>query len=88
MRAQCEGTQSKHYRDSKNSGKPTSPSPGAAAGKTRDEIRDLYIAELRARGLETPPEPLLGAAIDMLSGDPRAGRGKIWKAVLREFLRG
>lgn len=60
----------------------------AAPGKTRDEIRDLYIAELRVRGLEIPPEPLLGAAIDLLSGDPRAGLGKIWKTVLRTFTDG
>lgn len=57
----------------------------AAPGKTRDEIRDLYITELRARGLEVPPEPLLGATIDMLSGDPRTGLGKIWKTMLRTF---
>jgi hypothetical protein len=56
---------------------------GAASGKTRDEIRDLYIAELRARGLEIPSEPLLAAAVDLLGGDPRAGLGKIWKAALR-----
>jgi hypothetical protein len=59
-----------------------------AAGKTRDEIRDLYIAELRARGLEIPREPLLEAVIDMLSGDPRAGLGKVWKAMFREFFSG
>ncbi|MFZ0186380.1 MAG: hypothetical protein WAL72_05505 [Streptosporangiaceae bacterium] len=27
----------------------------AAYGKTRDELRDLYIAEFRARGLDLPP---------------------------------
>lgn len=58
---------------------------GAASVKTRDEIRDLYIAELRARDLEIPSEPLLAAAVDLLSGDPRAGLGKIWKAALRTF---
>jgi hypothetical protein len=54
----------------------------AVAGKTRDEIRDLYIAELAARGLEIPREPLLEANIDMLCGDPLAGFGRIWKMVL------
>lgn len=28
----------------------------AARGKTRAELRDLYIAELRARGQQVPPE--------------------------------
>ena len=60
-----------------------------ASGKTRDEIRDLYIAELRARGVEIPPEPLLlEADIDLLSGDPRAWFGKYWKTVLRTFTDG
>ena len=60
----------------------------AAPGKTRDEIRNLYISELRARGLEIPPESLLEAAIDMLNGDPRAGLRKIWKTALRTFTDG
>ena len=60
----------------------------AAPGKTRDEIRDLYIAELRARGLEIPSEPLLGAAIDLLSGNPRAGLWKIWETALCTFADG
>lgn len=61
---------------------------GSSLGKTRDEIRDLYTAELRARGLEIPGEPVLEAAVDVLSGDPRAGLGKLWKTVLRTFTDG
>jgi len=60
---------------------------GASAGKTRDEIQDLYIAELRARGLEIPSEPFLAAAVDLLSGDARAWPGKLWKWVQRDLLR-
>jgi hypothetical protein len=51
----------------------------AAPGKTRDEVRDLYIAELRARGLKVPPEPFLGAEIDLLTGHPLRRLRKIWK---------
>lgn len=53
----------------------------AAAGKTRDEVRDLYIAELRARGQEVPPEPFLGATIDFLTGHPLRAlwKMKTWK---------
>jgi hypothetical protein len=56
-----------------------------AAGKTRDEIRDLYIAELRARGQEVPPEPFLGADIDLLTGHPLRGFRKIWKVMRNPF---
>jgi len=59
----------------------------ASSGKTRDEIQDLYIAELRARGLEIPSEPFLAAAVDLLSGDARAWPGKLWKWVQRDLLR-
>jgi hypothetical protein len=42
----------------------------AAAGKSRDEIRDLYVAELRARGLEPPPEQFLAAIVEHIAGNP------------------
>lgn len=57
----------------------------AAPGKTRDEITDLYIAELRARGQKVPPEPFLGADIDLLTGRPLRGFRKIWKVVRNPF---
>jgi len=60
----------------------------AAPGRTRDEVRDLYIAELRARGLEIPPEPVLGATIDLLFGHPMRGLWKIWKERPRLFSDG
>lgn len=61
---------------------------GAASGKTRDEIRELYIAELRARGQEIPQESFLEATVDSLSGDLRAARRGIWKWVRHEFFPG
>jgi hypothetical protein len=42
----------------------------AAAGKSRDEIRDLYVAELRARGLEPPTEAFLAATVEHIAGNP------------------
>jgi hypothetical protein len=57
----------------------------AAPGKTREEVRDLYIAELRARGLEVPPEPLLGANVDLLTGHPLRGLRKMWNAARNPF---
>ena len=96
------GTQAISCQGGRSTGKHTSPSRGdaprpgkdafngarsASAGKTRDEIQDLYIAELRARGLEIPSEPFLAVAVDLLSGDARAGLGKIWKWVRRDLLR-
>jgi hypothetical protein len=41
-----------------------------AAGKGRDEIREIYIAELNARGLAAPGEDLLDAAVDQITGNP------------------
>jgi hypothetical protein len=42
----------------------------AAAGKTRGQLRDLYITELRARGQEVPPGPDLDVELEFLSGHP------------------
>ena len=46
-----------------------------AAGKNREEIRRLYLAELHARDLQIPADPILDAAIDSIAGNPLpAGR--------------
>jgi hypothetical protein len=42
----------------------------AATGKSRDEIRELYVAELRSRGLEPPSEPFLAATVEHIAGNP------------------
>jgi hypothetical protein len=42
----------------------------AAAGKSRDEIRELYLAELRSRGLEPPSEQFLEATVEQIAGNP------------------
>ncbi|MGN6680334.1 MAG: hypothetical protein ACTHKL_21440 [Streptosporangiaceae bacterium] len=53
----------------------------AAPGKTRQEIRDIFLAELQARGQEVPPEPFLEADLDLLTGHPLRGL----KRMLRVF---
>jgi hypothetical protein len=40
-----------------------------AAGRSREQVKDLYTAELHARGLEVPPEILLDAEVMLLTGD-------------------
>jgi hypothetical protein len=42
----------------------------AAAGRSRDEIRELYLAELRSRGLEPPSEQFLEATVERIAGNP------------------
>jgi hypothetical protein len=42
----------------------------AAAGKSRDEIRELYVAELRSRGVDPPTEPFLAATVEHIAGNP------------------
>ncbi len=41
-----------------------------AAGKGRDEIREIYVAELTARSLEKPSDAVLDAVVDRISGNP------------------
>jgi len=41
-----------------------------AAGKSRDEIRGIYVTELNARGLEAPREDLLDASVERITGNP------------------
>lgn len=41
-----------------------------AAGRSREQIRDMYVAELQARGLTVPAEPVLDAVVDRINGNP------------------
>jgi hypothetical protein len=41
----------------------------SAAGKTREEVTALYIAELRSRGLKIPEGEALDANVDALTGN-------------------
>lgn len=40
-----------------------------APGKTRAELEAGYIAELRSRGLDIPPRPVLDVIVDALTGN-------------------
>jgi len=40
-----------------------------AAGLSREQIKDLYQAELRARGLEVSPDVILDAHVSVIAGD-------------------
>jgi hypothetical protein len=52
-----------------------------AAGKTREQIRDLYAAELRSRRLEMPPGEILDAEMDAITGDYRPGMRLMGRAL-------
>lgn len=39
-----------------------------ARGRSREEVRDIYVAELRARGLRVPGEAAVDAAVDAITG--------------------
>jgi hypothetical protein len=42
-----------------------------AAGKSREEVREIYLAELRARGLKVPSDRILDAAVErIITGNP------------------
>ena len=40
-----------------------------AAGMSREQIKDLYRTELRGRGLNIPPETVLDAEVNLITGD-------------------
>lgn len=40
-----------------------------AAGKSRDEIREIYLGELNARDLTQPGDAVLNAVVDRISGN-------------------
>ncbi len=41
-----------------------------AHGKSRDELRELYVAELQSRGLDVPGEAVMAATVEHLAGNP------------------
>jgi hypothetical protein len=43
---------------------------GRVAGMSRAQIREAYVAELRARGLKVPDEAVLDAVVDHIGGNP------------------
>jgi hypothetical protein len=57
----------------------------AASGKTRAEVQEIYLAELRARGLDVPSAPILEADVDWLMGHPLRGLAKIIRAIRNPF---
>lgn len=69
FRAQWE----QHRRDSEAAREVFQAVRAVARGKTRDEVRELYVAELRARGLTVPPEEALEAIVDWIRGNPLPG---------------
>jgi hypothetical protein len=52
-----------------------------AAGRSREGIRDLYLAELRSRGLKIPPDDVLDANVDAITGDYRSSAHLIGRAL-------
>jgi hypothetical protein len=48
-----------------------------ADGKTRDQVRDLYVAELRARGLDEPGDAITDATVDLLTGHSVAASRRV-----------
>lgn len=49
----------------------------AADGKTRDQVRDLYLTELRVRGLDEPRDAILEATVDLLTGHPITANSRL-----------
>lgn len=54
-----------------------------AAGQSREQVKELYKAELRARGLDIPMEAVLDVEVSLISGDYPAGTGPAGRALGR-----
>jgi hypothetical protein len=59
----------RHQRDSQSRREASHAVRAKARGKSREEIRDLYEAELRSRGLPIPSEDVLAANVDAITGN-------------------
>ncbi len=59
----------RHQRESQSRREAVHAVRTMAAGRNREEIKDLYLAELRSRGLKIPPEDVLDAKADAITGD-------------------
>jgi hypothetical protein len=53
-----------------------------AAGKSREEIRELYLAELRARGQEIPQPEAMDASVAAIAGNPLPAARLMGQAVV------
>ena len=61
----------REWRERREAGRQAFRAAQAAAdGKRREQVRDLYLAELRARGLDEPRDAILEATVDLLTGHP------------------
>jgi hypothetical protein len=45
-----------------------------AASRSQEEIREIYVAELRSRGLRIPANPVVDAVVERINGNPRQPR--------------
>jgi hypothetical protein len=79
------GNNGGHRSAAKHTGKAFGAACDAAPGKSRYEVKDLYVAELRAHGQEIPSEPILEADIDLLAGHPLRGLGRLWNVMRNRF---
>ncbi len=59
----------RYQRDSQSCREASHAVRAKARGKSRQEIRDLYEAELRSRGLPIPSEEVLAANVDAITGN-------------------
>ena len=53
-----------------------------AAGQSREQVKALYQAELRARGLDIPMEAVLDVEVSLIAGDYPADTGLAGRALL------
>jgi hypothetical protein len=58
-----------------------------AAGQSREQVKEFYKAELRARGLDIPMEAVLDVEVSLITGGYPAGTGSAGRALIGSVKR-
>jgi hypothetical protein len=80
----CAGAEAERQRRRREYAEAAEAARARAAGSDRDEIRRLYLAELEARNLKVPAEPVLDAVVDhIITGSPLPAVRLLGESLLR-----
>jgi hypothetical protein len=74
--------QARYRQESQSQREAFQAARASAEGKSREEIKDLYLAELRSRGLGIPPQEILDADVDALTGNYLTGARLLGRSIV------
>jgi hypothetical protein len=53
-----------------------------SAGRSRAEVREIYLAELRSRDVPIPPDDLVDRAVERILGGPMVGARQMGEGLI------